>query len=78
MFLFTEKNMPNYLGFYKGLTGCYIVFMNYIAALTFKRKLLSLSDWQHEVENEAFKDQNSYLENYPYHPFYQILSPKIH
>ena len=38
MLLFVEKNMPTYLGFCQGLSGYYMEFMNYIGALTFRRK----------------------------------------
>ena len=38
--LLTEKIMLNYSGFYQGLSGYYMVFMNYIAALTLTRKTI--------------------------------------
>ena len=40
MLLHTEKVMRNYSGFYQGLIGYYMVFKNYIAALTLSRKII--------------------------------------
>ena len=34
--------MPNHSGFYQGFSGYYMVFMNYIAALTLTRKIILL------------------------------------
>ena len=35
----TEKNLLKYSEFLKVLSGCYLVFMNYIVGLTFTRKI---------------------------------------
>ena len=38
--LLTEKIMRNYSGFYQDLSGYFIVFMNYVAALILTRKVI--------------------------------------
>ena len=40
--LLTEKIMCDFSGFYQGLSGCYMIFMNYIAALTLTKKITLL------------------------------------
>ena len=69
--LFAEKNMPTYLGFCQGLSGYYMEFMNYIGALTFRRKFLnsfSFYFWVITTRKRDFPRPNILRENYPYHP----------
>ena len=51
--------MRNYSGFYQGHSGYYMVFMNYIAALTLARKNYFASTLSDCHENEVFQDQSS-------------------
>ena len=39
LYAVTEKNLLKYSEFLKVLSGCYMVFMNYIVGLTFTRKI---------------------------------------
>ena len=70
-----EKKLLDYLRFQKGLTGYYMVFLNYIVASAFTGKVLQLqflSNWQHK--SKAFQDQN--INWKIYHPLYYIPLPK--
>ena len=57
--------MPNYSGFYQGLNGYYMVFMNYIAALMLTKNnilLQFLSDCG--VKTSPSKAKSSYMKNF--------------
>ena len=42
MLLLTEKIMRVYFGFYQDLSGCYMILLNCIPALTLTRKIILL------------------------------------
>ena len=70
MFL-TEKIMGNYSGLYQGLSGYYMVFMNYIAALMLTRKISGC-----DMKTRPSKVKDLIWKIFPHQPLYHTVTKK--